>query len=161
MKRFFTLISLLALGSFINSSCTKKCTAEDVYIGDAIVHEVNGNPVILYPESGYMTSNMGGNYLINGNHTDADKFEVSFDKGYSRQPVDYTKYTILANPKITPCNGAFERKLEINYMNQVVTYTATPVSDCAEQCEGEGYSMENYILVDKSQLPASFLLQTK
>lgn len=161
MKRILLATAIVWSALYLLPSCQKKCTGTDTYNGSAIIHEVNGIPVIIYPEAGYMTSNMNGNYLIDESSLYADKFKVSFDKGYTKTAIDYNKYVIMANPKLIPCNGAVARTLEINYTFQTVTYTASPFSDCDAQCKGDQYVVENYILVDRSQLPSTFMVSFK
>lgn len=158
MKRLLSIgIILGAALSF--SSCKQKCIIDDVWIGDAIVKGYGDN-VVLYPKSGYMTSNFPGMYKIDANHPNAEFFQVSFDGGMTKQSVNYNKYVIFANPKTTPCNSSFTREVRVGA--STVVYTVDYTTDCEAKCSDEmnAYITENYVLVEKSMLPASYQLVT-
>jgi formylglycine-generating enzyme required for sulfatase activity len=99
--------------------------------------------VVLYPESGFMTGNMGGNYVITGSSGYADKFEMSLSQG-ERTPVNFSNFNILAFPVTAKCNASYERNVDINNTTQTVTYTinVTQCSNCPEE-----RTSENYVLV--------------
>lgn len=138
MKFTSTLLSLSLL-ILLASSCKKKCKLDGSSIDTGSIIE----GIVIYPESGYMTGNMAGNYVIGANSSYADKFEVSFSQG-PREAVNYTNYKILAFPISANCNAQYERNVSINTSTQSVTYSikVTQCSDCKE-----ARSTENYVLV--------------
>lgn len=158
MKNLFAIV--IVLGAALSfSSCKQKCIIDDAWVGEAIVTGYGDN-VVLYPKSGYMTSNFPGMYKIDENHPNAAFFKVSFDGGMTKQDVNYNKYVIFANPKRTPCNSSFTREVVVG-VNTVV-YTVEFTKNCEEKCTDEmnDYITENYVLVNKSMLPASYNLVT-
>ena len=130
---------LLTLSATSLSSCKKKCVIEDVTqdSGSIVPH------VIFYPKSGYMTSNMAGNYVIDANHPYADNLEVSID-GSAKTPVNYSNYTVLCYPTTAKCNASYERNVTIDHTAQTVVYKII-VTQCPN-CEEERMT-ENYVLV--------------
>jgi hypothetical protein len=146
MKNLRILFLLLLISPIVVSTSCKKCKVDavDVNTGDIV------EDFVLYPTSGYMTGNMGGNYVIDGNHPHASRFEVSINGG-TKVPVNYNSYTILANPLVAKCNAAFERNVIIDHGSQTVTYTLK-VTQC-DNCKEERYT-ENYVLVPK--FPSSY-----
>lgn len=141
MKNLRLLFVLLLLAPiFVSTSCKKcKVDAVDVNSGDIV------EDFVLYPTSGYMTSIMAGNYIIDGNHNYSSRFKVSLNGG-SKVPVNYNAYTILANPLNAKCNASFERNVVIDHGAQTVNYTLK-VTQC-DNCKEERYT-ENYVLVPK------------
>lgn len=131
----FLTVSLLSVG------CVKKCklTKDNVDTG-AIITDAS-----IYPNSGYLTDNMGGEFHIDGDHLFAQEFQISFDSGKSKQTPNYSAYNILANPTLTLCDAAFERQVVIDDINQTVTYTVK-ITECSTTCDNERY-VENYVLV--------------
>ncbi|TNF47484.1 MAG: hypothetical protein EP305_07715 [Bacteroidetes bacterium] len=141
IKILFVL--LMATPIFISTSC-KKCKVDAVDVNSGNIVE----DFVLYPKSGYMTSNTGGNYVFDGTNPSpyfADKFEVSLNGG-AKVPVNWNTYTILANPIIAKCNASFERNVVIDHGAQTVTYTVK-VTQC-DNCKEERMT-ENYVLVPK------------
>lgn len=130
---FSILVSLVLL-----TSC-KKCRVDGVSTNSGAIIE----DVVIYPESGFMTGNMGGNYVITGSSSYADKFEMSLSQG-ERTAVNYSNFNIMAFPVTAKCNASYERNVDINHTTQTVTYTIT-VTQCSN-CEEERTS-ENYVLV--------------
>jgi hypothetical protein len=136
-SKFFFFLMLSGV-VFFSASC-KKCKVDGVDINSGeIVDEV-----VLYPTSGYMTPNMGGEYVIGAGDPYASRFEVSFDGG-AREAVNYTMYTILAQPVVARCNASFERNVTVDHAANKVTYTIK-VTQCSN-CKEERYT-ENYVLV--------------
>ena len=135
-----SLFFLLAILTLSATSCKKKCKLDTESVDKGAIIE----DVVLYPTSGYMTSNMGGNYVIDASSSFADNFEVSIN-GSERTAVNYANYTILAFPVTVKCNAAYERNVEINHTTQIVSYnlTVTQCDDCVEQ-----RNIENYVLVE-------------
>lgn len=130
------LLIAVALGT---TSCKKKCIieAEDTNNG-SIVPEV-----VFYPESGYMTSSMAGNYVIGATHPYADNFMVSIN-GSGKVPVNFGNYKILCYPVTANCSAAYDRTVTIDNTAQTVVYkiVATQCSECEEK-----RVTENYVLV--------------
>jgi ABC-type transport system substrate-binding protein len=142
MKKIF-LLSLIAIGTALSTtSCVKKCkltketTDSGVIIKDAMV----------ISEGGYQIYNMpAGDYHINASNPYSETYEISFDAGLTKQSVNYSQYSILANPCIVKCDAAFERNVTIDDVNQIVNYTIK-VTECSTTCDAE-YLVENYVLV--------------
>lgn len=136
IKSSFILSILVALVLF--SSC-KKCKVDSTSTNSGAIIE----DVVIYPQSGFMTGNMAGNYVITGSSTYADKFEMSLNGG-ERTAINYSNFNIMAFPVTARCNAAYERNVDINHTTQTVTYTIT-VTQCSN-CKEER-STENYVLV--------------
>jgi hypothetical protein len=146
-RNILSIVTLMAIMSFGVTSCTKKCNIADASVDSGVIvseDPATNIPVIIYPESGYLTSNMGGDYLVNASDPYADRYEVSFDGGYTRVPVDYGVYNILALPMTINCNARFERNVTIDATNSVITYSVT--ANTCSSCEDK-YTVENYVLV--------------
>lgn len=120
------------------TSCKKKCILEAGVNSGSIIENV-----VIYPESGYMTGNMGGDYVIDATHPYADGFEVSINSG-ARTAVNYTNYTILANPIKSTCAASFDRSVTIDNTAQTVVYKIV-VTQCLN-CTESTFT-ENYVLV--------------
>jgi hypothetical protein len=138
-KLKFILPLLLLAFSFAITGCSKKCIidGDDTLAGDFIPE------VVFYPESGYLTSNMGGNYVINAAHPYAGRMFVSINGG-GKVPVNYANYTVLCHPIVAKCNAKFDKTVTIDNANQTVVYkiAVTQCSNCKEE-----RMTENYILV--------------
>ncbi len=143
---FLPLLSmLLILGA---TSCKKKCVIEkDDVNGGSIIQDV-----IFYPQSGFMTSNMGGDYVIDATHKYAGDIEISIS-GELKKAVNYSNYTVLCYPVRGKCNAAYDRKVTIDNTLGTVVYKIV-VTQC-ENCE-ETRITENYVLVPK--FPSSYLV---
>lgn len=139
MKILNTFLPILFVTLILGiTSCKKKCILEaGVNAGDIIEN------VVIYPESGYMTTNMGGDYVIDATHPYADRFEVSFNNG-ARTAVNYSNYTILAYPLTSTCTASFDKTVTIDNTAQTVVYkiVVTQCLDCTES-----RTTENYVLV--------------
>lgn len=135
------ILAILVVGSF--SSC-KKCTVAetDTNTGEIIT------TAIVYPKVGYMSEN--GNYFTGAN-INADNFEVSFDGGKTKGPVDWGTYSILANPQMVNCKASFSRDVTFDDINDLVLYTVTATT--CESCTPERY-VENFILIPN--VPAGY-----
>lgn len=148
MKNFKFILPILVLVATLGLQACKKCVVEgDDINGGAIIQNV-----IVYPESGYMTLNMGGNYVIDENHNYKDRFEVSVDGG-DREPINYANYTLLALPTVANCNANYDRNVTINDTDGTVLYkiVVTQCKDCKEE-----RALENYVLVPS--FPSSYLV---
>ncbi len=135
------LLSLVAITFLLVANSCKKCTVADT-------NEVSGIVVkdaIIYPKSGYITENVNNYHFTGaGNHTTS--FEVSFDGGHTRVPVNWGTYDILANPMTINCKASILNDVKIDAINNIVTYTSTATT--CKSCEQERY-VENYVLVPK------------
>lgn len=130
---------MLLLGTSL-TSC-KKCTVgTDTFSGDAL------EEISVFPSGGYMTSSMGGDYHVDATHQYYDRFEISTDAGITRTGVDYSQYSILANPATVPCEASFDRKVTINNSNMTVVYDLT-IRLCKESKCTEMRSVENYVAI--------------
>lgn len=139
MKILSTYLPILFVTVILGlTSCKKKCILEAGVNSGSIIENV-----VIYPEAGYMTGNMGGNYVIDATHTYADRFEVSINSG-ARTAVNYTNYTILAYPITSTCSASFDRSVTIDNTAQTVVYKII-VTQCID-CK-ESRSTENYVLV--------------
>ena len=136
-----TLFALLLLTTVGLSSCVKKCKLSEESSDSGVIVK----DVVIYPNSGYLTSSMGGDYRINATDSYADEFTVSFDGGYTKESVNYSLYNILANPVNVKCDASFKRSVTIDDANQVVLYSIE-VTECSTTCD-EVRTTENYVLV--------------
>ena len=149
MKRFITLSILALSATFIGLSCEKRCDLAEGVDSGAIIHTVDDNKVVVYPKSGYLTDN---SFVIYEGHMYDDRFEVSFDGGRNRQPLDFSLYNVIANPKVVKCDVSFDREVTIDNANQTVTYTVK-ATECDNGCD-EQRRAENWVLVPK--FPATY-----
>ena len=144
MKRTL-LLGALVSAFLIGSVSCKKCTvAEEDTISGTIVPNA-----VVYCSQGYLTKDYS-NRVFNGQQF-VDKFEVSFDGGQTRVPVNYGSYTILANPMSVNCKASFEKSVTIDAINNIVRYKT--IATTCESCVQERY-VENYVLV--SNIPSSY-----
>ena len=141
INRFFILSIFASFMLLISNSC-KKCTVAEENTDSGII--VKG--AIVYPTAGYQTSNISSNHITSSNSVFISAFEVSFDGGQTRVPVDFGTYDILANPMTIKCKASFERDVNIDNINNIVTYTVTATT--CSSCENERF-VENYVLVPK------------
>ncbi|MFT6503800.1 MAG: hypothetical protein ACJASQ_003938 [Crocinitomicaceae bacterium] len=149
MKKLATLsIAIIAI-ALLSVSCNKGCDldTDDMSTGAVIATNPNNADqlVVIYPSAGQMTGSMGGDYHINGTDSYASNFEVSFDGGQSKAPVNYGAYSILANPVVIGCDAWVERNVVFDDINFIVTYTVT-VHECNNGCD-ESRTLENYVLI--------------
>ena len=135
----FTGAILSILLVFSTTSC-KKCKLSDGEQNTGLIIQ----DVIIYPAAGFMTFNMSGNYNIGGSHPYASSFEVSFDGGATRGPVDYGQYSILANPLTVPCEASLNR--DVSYNSTLDFYTYDLSGETCNGCDSERY-IENYVLI--------------
>ncbi len=136
------LLSILLI--FSTTSC-KKCKLSDGNTSTGIIVE----DVIIYPSAGYMSSSYNGTMHVHGTFSYANNFELSFDGGATRVPVDYSKYSILANATTIPCEAALNKDVTYNSTLDVYTYQIT--GETCSSCKTER-TLENYVLV--SAIPA-------
>jgi len=130
-------------------SCKKSCNIpeEDTYSGP-IISEVNETKVIIYAHPGGLLESFPNGMHITSNSPIGQQewFEVSFDGGITRQPVDFTQYNIIGYPLVVKCDAAIDRSLTTNPTANSALFTMT-VEECNDGCD-ELRSLENYILVD-------------
>ncbi|OFZ44164.1 MAG: hypothetical protein A3D92_07350 [Bacteroidetes bacterium RIFCSPHIGHO2_02_FULL_44_7] len=127
-------------------SC-KKCTVADESSDTGLIIP----DVVIYPGAGYMTGEMNGYYLVDGNSPFADKFQVSFDGGITKEDVDWSIYDILANPMTVDCKASFIREVNFDYVLDQVFYNV--IATTCESCENPRF-VENYVLIPK--VPTGF-----
>jgi len=140
IKRSFVL-SLFAIAFlFVANSCNK-CTIANTNEETGVI--VKG--AIIYPKSGYITSEVSS-YHFNGTGNYANSFEVSFDGGQTRVPVNWGSYDILANPMSVNCKASILKDVTVDTINGIVRYNATATT--CKSCEQKRY-IENYVLVPK------------
>ena len=147
MRKTISSLSILSLFILlIATSCKKKCSVdiEDKNRGAIIQNAV------FYPSSGFMTGNMGGDYVINAAHKYAQSIQGSLNGG-SKSYVNYSNYTILCCPTYGSCNASYDREVIIDNSLQTVVYKIV-VTQCTE-C-GDSPGTENYVLVPT--FPASY-----
>jgi len=132
-------------------SCKKDCDIPetDVYEGP-IITEVNEKAVVIYPGSGGIISSFPDGMHLTANSLPEHQswFEVSFDGGLTRQPVDFNNYNIIGYPLSVKCDASIKRTLTPNPTAGTALYTME-VEDCIDGCDVVR-SLENYILVDDS-----------
>ncbi len=147
MRKTISSLSILSLFILlIATSCKKKCSVnrEDTNKG-AIIQNV-----VFYPSSGFMTGNMGGDYVINAAHKYAQSIQVCLNGG-AKSYINYSNYTILCCPTYGSCNASYDREVIIDNNMQTVLYKIV-VTQCTE-C-GDSPGTENYVLVPA--IPASY-----
>ena len=134
------LFSILLISSFALSSCKKKCDLGESSDTGAIIPNM-----VIYPQSGYMTEHLQPNqYLVTADSEIADRFLMSTDNGYTRTDFDFGTYSLLAFPITTNCFAVFDRKVEIDHLNQVIFYKIA-VRDCGK-CSDKRY-LENWVAI--------------
>jgi len=77
MNLFQALKVSFAIVVVLSSTACKKCKVDSAEVNSGAI--IQG--VVFYPSSGYMTSSMGGDYVIQSSDSYANNFEVSFDGG--------------------------------------------------------------------------------
>ena len=147
MKKAALFILLIAT-TFATGSCVKKCKLSESSSDNGVIVK----DVIIYPNSGYMTSSMGGDYHIDATHPYAGDFQVSDNGGQTKGAINYSAYNILANPVVVKCDASFVRTVTIDDVNQIVNYTID-VTECSTTCD-EQRTLENYVLVPA--IPAGY-----
>lgn len=140
------ILGLLFTSTFLLGSC-KKCTVADESSDTGLIIP----DVVLYPGQGYITGELNGYYLIDGNSIYADDFQVSYDGGVTKEPIDWTIYDVLANPMTIDCKASFVREVNFDYVLNQAFYKVTATT--CESCENPRF-VENYVLVPK--IPTGF-----
>ncbi|MEJ6583129.1 MAG: hypothetical protein QNL61_00485 [Crocinitomicaceae bacterium] len=135
----FTGALLSILFVFSTTSC-KKCKLSEGNQNNGLIVK----DVIIYPQSGYLTSNLGATMHITGSHAYADQFEVSFDGGATRVPVNYGQYSILSNAVSVPCEASLNR--DVSYNSALDFYIYDLSGETCKGCNTERL-LENYVLV--------------
>jgi hypothetical protein len=142
MKIIRHLLLIIPIGVvFLLSACSKKCdiSMTDTNNGDIVP---NAN---IFPINGYLTGNMGNDFVIHGNDLYAQSMEVSLDGG-ARGPIDYSQYCVMCYPVNATCNASYDRTVTIDDVNQTVNYKIV-VTQCKEKECGLDVFTENYVLV--------------
>lgn len=99
----------------------------------------------IFPVNGYLTGNMGNDFVIHGNDQYAQSVEVSFDGG-DKGPIDFSQYCVMCYPVSATCNASYDRTVTIDDVNQTVNYKIV-VTQCKEKNCGLDVITENYVLV--------------
>jgi hypothetical protein len=148
MKVKFKIICLLLLVFSVSQSCKKDC---DFPKEDSLAGEIIKDAHV----KGFNTS---GIYSVH--YADEVKYPilVSFDKGYTYIPVDFSKYTVMNFPISTSCSTYFEKEVTIDPTKNKVTYTLG-VHVCPD-CE-EVYRQDNWVLVNKFSENYNVIYQKK
>ena len=132
------LLSILLV--FSTSSCKKCKLSEGEQNSGMIIQNV-----IIYPKSGYLTENLGSGMHVTASHAYANEFEVSFDGGATRGPVNYSQYSILSNALRVPCEASLNRDVSYNAALDFYTYDLS--GETCNGCSSERL-LENYVLVE-------------
>lgn len=132
--------ALLSIVMIFSTSC-KKCKLTEGNKNTGLIIE----DAIIYPSSGYMSSNYYGTMHVDGMHPYSNEFEVSFDGGATRIPVNYSQYSILANGTNVDCEAAINKDVTYNSTLDVYTYSVT--GESCSSCKSGGYYLDNYVLV--------------
>jgi hypothetical protein len=134
--------ALLAFAVIFSASSCKRCNVaeEDVSSGSII------EDAIVYPHAGYQSGQFGSqSYVVRGpSPTGAYSFEVSFDGGVTKVPVNYSQYSLMAYPMTVNCEASFQREVTFNHAIGAVTYKIDAVT--CKSCENMR-TIENYVLV--------------
>ncbi|HIP32429.1 MAG TPA: hypothetical protein EYG86_06695 [Crocinitomicaceae bacterium] len=133
------LLSLVAITFLLVANSCKKCTVADN-------NEVTGiivKDAIIYPKVGYISTDTGIKHFT-GVGIHANSFEVSFDGGHTRVPVNWGAYDILANPMTIKCKASILNDVKVDAINSIVTYTSTATT--CKSCE-QDRRIENFVLV--------------
>jgi hypothetical protein len=134
---FFSLILFLGLAT---TSCNKGCDfPEDENLGAIVTDAI------------VFGGNTGGIATVHAQPSGQYDLKVSFDNGYTYNPVDFDTYTVFNFPVTAGCNSHYER--DISVLGSTVKYKIT-VESCPD-CEEE-YRTDNWVLVRKSSLPTNF-----
>lgn len=153
IKFYGPTILILAVLFMGFSSCKKKCVIEKEGTDSGVIVK----SVLVYPQHGYITSDLNGNYHIDENSGSASKFEMSTDGGQTKVPVNYDAYSILAHPMVLSCNFSLDREVLINDVTETVTYAIT-VTECKDPlCQQERF-IENYVIVPS--FPSTYTVNT-
>lgn len=131
------ILSILLI--FGTTSCKKCKLSEDNESTGMIVADA-----IIYPDSGYLTADNNETMHITGSHGYSGRFEVSFDGGATRVPVDYSQYSILSSAMTVSCEAALSKSVTYDANLDVYTYSVT--GETCSYCNQDRY-IENYVLV--------------
>ncbi len=136
MKISRILLPFALLVMFAFSACNKKCKfdKQDSSTGDIV------QDVIIYQQD-----NFGGmKVIIRGNSSFADRFQVSFDGGVTKQNIDYNTYNLINFPTTTKCDAVFTRDVKRIDADLSLRYNIT-FEDC-DKCQSD-VTLDNFVLV--------------
>lgn len=140
--RFYTTSLMILSVLFIGLSSCKKCKIEGENVDSGEIR----TDVAIYPDHGYVTQDMSGDYHVHANSAVASKFDMSTDNGFTRSPFNYGAYSILAYPMTLNCNHFLSREVTRDDDNMTATYKIT-VTQCKEaQCSQQRF-IENFVAV--------------
>ena len=145
VKKLF-IATITGTAIMLTSTSCKKCESDDNVDSGLITEVDNYQDVVIYPGSGYLTSNGVHHFTANTNYSGG--FEISFDRGYTKIPyLDVAgTYDILANAMLIDCEASFDRQVYYEPTGNVVTYKV--VARTCPDCENKR-TVENYVLVPK------------
>ena len=135
------IISFIAIALLLVANSCKKCSVGNASEETGVI--VKG--AIIYPKAGYITQSPNTKH-ITGASIYANSFEVSFDGGQTRVPVNWGSYDILSNPMTVNCEASVIKDVTVDNINGIVRYNATATT--CKSCKQERY-IENYVLVPK------------
>ena len=141
-KRFLFTGVLFATILLLGLTSCKKCTVAETNLNTGSIVE----EAIVYPKVGYLTDVVG--IHVTGANQYSDEFEVSFDGGLTKVPVNWNAYDIVSNSMIVKCKASFVRDVTIDNVNNLVIYKVTATT-CAS-CEADRF-VENFVLIPKVQ----------
>lgn len=148
-------MAVFSLITLVSVSCEERCNLPEGVDSGAIIQQINGDEVIVYPSSGSVfTNQLAGQFHEDGTSEYAESFTVSLDGGYTRIPVDYSQYIVIANPThAVKCDATLDRNVTIDDAAQTVIYTVS-VNECDKGCD-ELRQPENWVLIPRPTLGPS------
>ncbi|MCH2225251.1 MAG: hypothetical protein MK066_10830 [Crocinitomicaceae bacterium] len=138
-KLILPTLALFALVIF--TGCKKPCelAVEDTNTG------IIETDVLIYTNAA-ITGSLLGDYRIDGSSPYASDFEMSLDEGTTKTSVNYSAYTLLANPVTVNCNAAFERQVLRDDAAMSITYKIK-VYQCKNAECTQQLNVENWVAV--------------
>ena len=133
----FTSVALVLFVAVVlpMTSCKKKCEiSKDENLG-AIVPEA-----IVYEHSA------AGRMVVRGNSPGAKDYRVSFDGGFTYNPIDFNEYVLMSLPYAKSCHSQVVKTVTVKNTLSRVEYLVT-VNECPD-CEDK-YTIANWVLVRK------------
>lgn len=112
-----TLPALALLAILVFTGCKKPC---ELAIKDTNAGIID-TTVVLYSNAP-ITGASQDDYVIVASSFNAAQFQMSLDEGVTKTSVNYSAYTLLANPINVNCNAAFEREVLRNDAAMSITY---------------------------------------
>jgi hypothetical protein len=76
---------------------------------------------------------------------------ISFDGGYTYEPIDFTEYDLMVLPTQASCLASYYRDVKLDVENEKVVYTLR-IEECGT-CNQQ-VTLQNWVLIDK--VPANY-----